>query len=199
MKKLAARLRFRTLVSKGKTFPIRIPYFFIALMITGATLAGCAPLPTDSGVTEFQSVQPDSSPAPNPSGPPDNGIAEQPEKSGEEVGPRANQDGPQSTQMARTEKSQAETSSPEGKPSTAPVDVKAIPWSKVEKNSTMESCWIVLREKVYDFSPVVQQHPLGVQLSKAVCGKDATETFEVNSDVDDVILRLERLYLGPVR
>lgn len=62
----------------------------------------------------------------------------------------------------------------------------------------MESCWIVLEGDVYDFSQVVQQHPFGAQLTGAVCGKDATELFEQNGNLDEIIERLEVFHLGPV-
>ena len=74
----------------------------------------------------------------------------------------------------------------------------AISWSQVQENSTMDSCWIVLKGDVYDFSQVVQQHPFGAQLSNAVCGKDATQTFTENADINEVTKRLKPFYLGPV-
>ena len=79
-------------------------------------------------------------------------------------------------------------------PSREPV----ISWSQVQENSTMDSCWIVLKGNVYDFSQVVQQHPFGAQLTNAVCGKDATQTFKDNADINEVTKRLKPFYLGPV-
>ena len=74
----------------------------------------------------------------------------------------------------------------------------SISWAQVQENSTMDSCWIVLKGNVYVFSQVVQQHPFGAQLSNAVCGKDATQTFTENADINEVTKRLKPFYLGPV-
>jgi cytochrome b involved in lipid metabolism len=102
------------------------------------------------------------------------------------------------TQVTPSEEPKPKSPSPEEEATIAPNDAKPISWSEVEKNSAMESCWIVLRDIVYDFTFVVQQHPLGAQLSNVVCGKDATKTFETNANVDEVILQLKPYYLGPV-
>lgn len=79
-----------------------------------------------------------------------------------------------------------------------PTQDPVISWSKVKANSTMESCWIVLEGDVYDFTQVVQQHPFGAQLSNAVCGKDATETFRENADIGEVTKQLQPFLLGSV-
>jgi cytochrome b involved in lipid metabolism len=91
-----------------------------------------------------------------------------------------------------------EVASAEEKRKEEPSRDAAISWSKVRDNSTMASCWIVLKGDVYDFSQVVQQHPFGAQLSNAVCGKDATQTFKDNADINEVTKRLKPFYLGPV-
>lgn len=75
---------------------------------------------------------------------------------------------------------------------------EAIPFNEVEARSSRDNCWIVVLGDVYDFTPFVQQHPFGAQLTNAVCGKDATETFQENTDINEVLTRLETVYLGPV-
>jgi cytochrome b involved in lipid metabolism len=102
-------------------------------------------------------------------------------------------DSPQQSNAPETPKAE-----PGQEPTSELPQRNAISWSKVEENVSMESCWIVLRDEVYDFSQVVQQHPFGQQLRMAVCGKDATETFQANADINEVISRLEPFYLGPV-
>lgn len=87
-------------------------------------------------------------------------------------------------------KSAPENESPEPEP------VSTISFNEVRANDSRESCWIVLLGNVYNFTPVVQQHPFGAQLSNAVCGKDATDTFRQNTDINDVVEQLSPLYLG---
>lgn len=73
-----------------------------------------------------------------------------------------------------------------------------IPFSQVQAKNSRDNCWIVVLGNAYDFTEFVQQHPYGARLSLAVCGKDATETFQANADINDVVARLSPLYLGPV-
>lgn len=92
---------------------------------------------------------------------------------------------------------------PENEPASgeSPTQVESpegIPFSEVEARSSRDNCWIVVLGNVYDFTLFVQQHPFGAQLTNAVCGKDATETFQENTDINEVVLQLEPLYIGPV-
>jgi cytochrome b involved in lipid metabolism len=96
------------------------------------------------------------------------------------------------------------SASKDGKPSASDNEspelesVSKISFKEVRANNSFEKCWIVLLGNVYNFTPVVQQHPFGAQLSNAVCGKDATDTFRENTDINDVVEQLSPLYLGPV-
>ena len=74
--------------------------------------------------------------------------------------------------------------------------IESVPLSDVQANNSRESCWLILEGDVYDFTPVVQQHPFGAQLSQAICGQDATALILENADVDEVREQLEPLYLG---
>ena len=74
--------------------------------------------------------------------------------------------------------------------------IESVPLSDVQANKSRESCWLILEGDVYDFTPVVQQHPFGAQLSQAICGQDATALILENADVDEVREQLEPLYLG---
>ena len=82
--------------------------------------------------------------------------------------------------------------------SPEPDSVSTISLSEVRANNSREKCWIVLLGNVYNFTPVVQQHPFGAQLSNAVCGEDATDTFRQNTDIKSVVDQLSPLFLGPV-
>jgi cytochrome b involved in lipid metabolism len=85
-----------------------------------------------------------------------------------------------------------------GESPTLAASPEGIPFSEVEARSSRDNCWIVVLGNVYDFTLFVQQHPFGAQLTNAVCGKDATETFQENTDIKEVVTRLETVYLGPV-
>lgn len=74
--------------------------------------------------------------------------------------------------------------------------IESVPLSDLQANNSRESCWLILEGDVYDFTPVVQQHPFGAQLSQAICGQDATALILENADVDEVREQLEPLYLG---
>lgn len=183
--------------SKRIRIASRVAHLSSALILAAALMAGCAAPASDEGVA-LDSTQQQSSPAPSRSGPTDsektglsdNSVGEVPEAEVEvEPGP---------TQPAPSTAPGAPKAEPKQEATSEPTQTGAIPWSKVEKNVSMESCWIVLRGEVYDFSQVVQQHPFGEQLRRAVCGQDATETFQANADIDEVISRLEPFYLGPV-
>ena len=74
--------------------------------------------------------------------------------------------------------------------------IESVSLSDVQANNSRESCWLILERDVYDFTPVVQQHPFGAQLSQAICGQDATALILENADVDEVREQIEPLYLG---
>ena len=49
----------------------------------------------------------------------------------------------------------------------------------VEEHSTVDDCWTVIDNKVYDLSRYSDQHPGGVAAIKDSCGKDSTKRFLV--------------------
>ena len=122
-------------------------------------------------------------------------VSEEPSKSQEANSLPAEQqeerdefvEGPTTEAEPGAGESPAQVESPEG-----------IPFSEVEARGSRDNCWIVVLGNVYDFTLFVQQHPFGAQLTNAVCGKDATETFQENTDINEVVTRLETVYLGPV-
>lgn len=75
---------------------------------------------------------------------------------------------------------------------------RTITFSEVEAKNERDNCWIILFDEVYDFTLFVQQHPFGAQLSNAVCGQDATQTFQENTDINEVLERLAPFYMGPI-
>ncbi|KAM3585879.1 hypothetical protein VKS41_002419 [Umbelopsis sp. WA50703] len=48
---------------------------------------------------------------------------------------------------------------------------------QVESHNTLEDCWIVVRNTVYDCTPFIKLHPGGVDSISLVAGEDCTEDF----------------------
>ena len=89
-----------------------------------------------------------------------------------------------------------ESDSPAQEDSEQKAETSSISISDVQANDSRDSCWLILEGDVYDFTPVVQQHPFGNQLSQAICGQDATDIILENTDVEELREQIEPLYLG---
>mmetsp|Transcript_20849 Transcript_20849/g.46852 ORF Transcript_20849/g.46852 Transcript_20849/m.46852 type:complete len:904 (-) Transcript_20849:42-2753(-) len=55
---------------------------------------------------------------------------------------------------------------------------KSISEEEVEKHATEESAWIVVKDKVYDCTSYLNEHPGGASSIMLLAGQDATEDFE---------------------
>ena len=51
--------------------------------------------------------------------------------------------------------------------------------NEVKSHNTSDSCWIIIREKVYDVTTFLSDHPGGKSILLSVGGKDCTESFEM--------------------
>jgi len=49
---------------------------------------------------------------------------------------------------------------------------------EVNKHTTKQDCWIVIRGMVYDVTDFLKIHPGGSNIMISVAGEDATEYFE---------------------
>lgn len=49
---------------------------------------------------------------------------------------------------------------------------------EVEKHSSQESCWTIIRKEIYDLTQWVSKHPGGEKAILNICGKDGTDLFE---------------------
>ena len=158
----------------------------VIILVTGVVVTSCTSEPLTSSVpTPEPTVESqESTPTPQPEIPESKTQTDEQEAEGqiseqsEEVTPPVESDPP----AQEDSEQKAETSS--------------ISISDVQAKDSRESCWLILEGDVYDFTPVVQQHPFGNQLSQAICGQDATEIILENADVDELREQIEPLYLG---
>ena len=73
--------------------------------------------------------------------------------------------------------------------STAPANKKLISMATVRaraKEQTGQASWIIVNNKVYNFTEFAKNHPGGAELLMKNNGKDATEEFEA-SHPEDII------------
>ncbi|GIW67663.1 MAG: hypothetical protein KatS3mg096_531 [Candidatus Parcubacteria bacterium] len=49
---------------------------------------------------------------------------------------------------------------------------------EVSQNNSKESCWTVIRDRVYDLTEWIDKHPGGEDKVLSICGKDGTQVFE---------------------
>ena len=49
---------------------------------------------------------------------------------------------------------------------------------EVAQHNSKESCWTVIRDRVYDLTQWIDKHPGGSDKISALCGKDGTQAFE---------------------
>jgi salicylate hydroxylase len=61
-----------------------------------------------------------------------------------------------------------------------PVSLKGdrkVTRAEVAAHGTFDNCWIIIRNKVYDFSEWKDRHPGGPFVARMYAGKDATAEF----------------------
>ncbi len=63
------------------------------------------------------------------------------------------------------------------KPATPYAGDKLVSRAELESHNTFDDCWIVIRDKVYDFSEWKDHHPGGPYVARLFAGKDATAEF----------------------
>ena len=75
------------------------------------------------------------------------------------------------------------------------VGLRLISLDEIEKHNTPNDCWVVIDGRVYDFSPIVHDHPGGVWSIAAHGGRNASRVFH---DVhhDDVSQQKETFCIG---
>jgi L-lactate dehydrogenase (cytochrome) len=54
-----------------------------------------------------------------------------------------------------------------------------LTWEEVAKHNSIESCWVVIRDKAYDVTDFLNAHPGGLRSLLRYAGKDGTEEYEL--------------------
>lgn len=54
-------------------------------------------------------------------------------------------------------------------------------WDEIRKHTTVDSCWLVVKGRVYDVTHFLTLHPAGEKSILKNSGKDATEHFNFHS------------------
>ena len=158
----------------------------VIILVTGVVVTSCTSEPLTSSVpTPEPTVESQESiPTPQPEIPESKTQTDEQEAEG------------QISEQSEEVTPPVESGPPAQEDSEQKAETSSISISDVQAKDSRESCWLILEGDVYDFTPVVQQHPFGNQLSQAICGQDATEIILENADVDEVREQIEPLYLG---
>lgn len=67
---------------------------------------------------------------------------------------------------------------------------------EVREHSTDKDCWVVVKDKVYDVTDYLSEHPGGKQILASAAGTDCTDEFEDSHFSEEPLLELKRLYIG---
>jgi len=54
-------------------------------------------------------------------------------------------------------------------------------WEEIKKHNTIESCWVVANEIVYDVTPFILNHPAGKDIILLSAGMDCSEAISFHS------------------
>lgn len=81
------------------------------------------------------------------------------------------------------------------KPVVAAKPSRQIKLSEVRKHTEEDSCWIIVRNKVYDCTPFLEDHPGGADSILINGGMDATEEFDAIHSAKAQAM-LEEYYIG---
>ncbi|EDV29823.1 Cytochrome b5 [Trichoplax sp. H2] len=70
--------------------------------------------------------------------------------------------------------------------------------SEVAEHSDVDSAWIIIKNKVYDVSKFIPEHPGGEEVVLEFAGKDATEAFNDVGHSTDAQALLTQHYIGDI-
>ncbi|KAF7519219.1 hypothetical protein G7054_g13168 [Neopestalotiopsis clavispora] len=75
---------------------------------------------------------------------------------------------------------------------------KMISYSEVQRHTSPDDCWTIIKGQVYDLTKFIEAHPGGEQAILEHAGKDATETFQTLHPPDAIQTLPAEMLLGPV-
>ncbi|KAI4595221.1 Cytochrome b2, mitochondrial precursor [Pestalotiopsis sp. 9143b] len=73
-----------------------------------------------------------------------------------------------------------------------------ISYSEVQKHTSSDDCWVIIKGQVYDLTQFIGAHPGGEHAILEHAGKDATETFQTLHPPDAVDTLPPDMLMGPV-
>jgi len=82
--------------------------------------------------------------------------------------------------------------------SRSPSIVKTRQYSlkEVASHCTVDSCWMVVNDKVYDFTEFIEFHPGGYEIMLEHAGTDASNAFYDKGHSLDAVLMLDKYCIG---
>lgn len=69
---------------------------------------------------------------------------------------------------------------------------------EIAKHNTEEDCWLIIRDKVYDVSSYLEDHPGGVEIVMDLAGQDSTEDYDDVGHSDEANGMLVDYYIGEI-
>ncbi|OAY68568.1 cytochrome B5-like protein [Ananas comosus] len=93
--------------------------------------------------------------------------------------------------------------SSKGKANTAPSNVngktaRTYTKKEVSVHNTRKDCWIIIKDKVYDVTPYVEEHPGGDAILNNA-GGDSTEGFYGPQHASRVFDMVDEFYIGDLK
>lgn len=70
--------------------------------------------------------------------------------------------------------------------------------SEVAKHTTINNCWVIINDNVYDVSEFLKKHPGGAKIILAHAGRDATKAFESFHQAEIIDQNLGPEYTHPL-
>jgi|TARA_B100001559_G_scaffold247876_1_gene211164 cytochrome b involved in lipid metabolism len=80
------------------------------------------------------------------------------------------------------------------------VNPRDLSLGEIMKHNTENDCWVIIRDKVYDLTKFLPDHPGGKKAIMLFAGKDATEEFDMLHPPNVLTKYLSPdVVLGPVK
>jgi cytochrome b involved in lipid metabolism len=77
-------------------------------------------------------------------------------------------------------------------------NLRAYTKEEVSKHNTRKDCWIIVKDKVYDVTPYVEEHPGGDAILNNA-GRDSTEGFYGPQHATRVFDMVDEFYIGDLK